>query len=472
MAKIEPNRIVASSLDNFLIFENPSYQEMPYVTIGVTSGNTGKTISLVFSDKNDDDAQKIEIEGKPGANISSRSFNTTGSVTQVMLALMECLKLNTIVYDVQLATANSLKMGLDTSRQWKITSQLSIGGNYASYDPEAINKWTVMMNGRIDDNVSQLSMSKYNNNQTVSFNITAPFQYITTKFPFNVNLSAYALTGNVVRVETINNPQILVLPTTLDKFDEVDYEEYYSDSSDNEKKKFLTRSPYKKYNYGEYVGLSLLTNRTLSSVSLIKKYYTNSGMFLTSKTGAVYKELNNSRLDFYDTFDILSVENAYNHQVGYIDVVAVNGTTEITEPMRFYVEPKCDDNDTLFFVNSIGGIDSFTFLGEHKFTAEIDENTTYMSNPEKPFGDTYELEYVKQKAINETYSSTSNMIREDLADWLTELQRSKYVFKFLGTEDPKFKIVIVDKMDIELSDNSKYYEIEVQYHYADSKINI
>ena len=223
MARLEPNTIIASSLDNFLIFDNQSYTQLPYVTIGVSQGNAGQTVTLTFEDADDADAAKIILEGKPNSNITSRTFNTSGSVTQLMFSLMECLKMNSIVYDVYPATASSLKMGLDTSRKWRITSSLTVGGNYTSYDPEAVSKWVVMVNGNIDSETSQFSMEKYNNNRQISFNVSAPFAYITSKYPFKVSLAAYSVNGGSINMQTINNSQILILPTTLDKFETVDY---------------------------------------------------------------------------------------------------------------------------------------------------------------------------------------------------------------------------------------------------------
>lgn len=472
MAKIETNTIIASSLDNFLVFENENFTVLPYVLVGASSSNVGKNITLTFEDADDADAAKIVLEGKPNTNITSRTFNTSGSVTQLLFSLMECLKMNSIVYDIYPATANSLRMGLDSSRKWKITSSLTIGGNYSSFDPEALNKWVVMINGNIDNETSQFSLEKYNNNQEVSFNISAPFNYITSKYPFQINLAAYGVRGGTITMQTITNNKILILPTTLDKFETVDYLSYFSDASDGEKKNFLTRNFVRNYNYGEYIGLSLLTNRELRNINLVKKYYTNSGMYLTSKTSCVLMEKNYSRIDFYDTFDLDAIENQFNHQVGYVDVVAVQGAVEITNSIRYYVEPKCDKNDTLFFINAIGGLDSYNFTGEHKFASSINERTTYMKNPQRPFGNTYELEHTKQVEMESMYTSITSMINERMANWLTELQRSKYVFKYYPEEEVKYKMVLIDDMSIELSDNEKYYEIECKYRFADTGINI
>lgn len=471
MARLEPNSIIASSLDNFLIFDNQYYTLLPNAIVGIKSSGVGQNITLTFEDADDPDAAKIILEGKPNVNITSRTFNTSGSSTQLMFSLIECLKMNSIVYDVFPTNPNTFHMYLDTSRKWRITSNnyLSISGNYTSYDPEAINKWVVMVKGNIDSETSQFSLEKYNNNQQISFNISAPFAYITSKFPFKISLSAYSVNGGSVNMQTITNNQILVLPTTLDKFETVDYSRYFLQSGNNEKKDFLTRNFLRNYNYDEYVGLSILTDRNTSGITLTKKYYTNSGMFLTSTNGCYRKEYNYSRLDFYDTFDILTVENQYNHQVGYVDVVAVDGSTELTNSVRFMVEPKCESNDTLFFINAIGGLDSFNFTGEHRFESEIDERVTYMKNPQRPFESTYELEHTKQVEIDQSYVSYTSMINERMANWLTELQRSKYVFKLV---DGKYIMVLIEDMNIDLSDTEKYFEVQCEYRYADTGINV
>ena len=95
-----------------------------------------------------------------------------------------------------------------------------------------------------------------------------------------------------------------------------------------------------------------------------------------------------------------------------------------------------------------------------------------MKNPQRPFGNTYELEHTKQVEMDSMYTSITSMINERMANWLTELQRSKYVFKYYPENEVKYKMVLIDDMSIELSDNEKYYEIECKYRFADTGINI
>lgn len=467
MARLETNNIIASSLDNFIIFDNPDHSELPYVNISINQGNVGQTITLTFEDADDPDAAKVVLEGTPDANITSRTFNTSGGVQQLMFSLMECLKMNSIVYDVHPVTPSMLNMGLDSSRKWSITGNFSIGGNYTSYDPNKIQKWVLMVNTTIDSEATQFSMEKYNNNQQISFNVSAPFAYITSKFPFTIGLAAYSVNGGSVSMQSITNNQLIVMPTTLDKFETVDYSRYFLQSGNSEKKDFLTRNFLRDYNYDEYVGLSVLTDR--NSITLTRKFYTNSGMFLTSSSGYYRKEYKNSRVDFYVKFDINTVENQFDHQVGYIDVVATDGGVELTNPVRFVVNPKCDKNDTLFFINAIGGLDSYNFTGEHRFESDINERVTYMKNPQRPFTTLYELEHTKQVEIDQSYTSKTSLVNEKMANWLNELQRSKYVFKLI---DGKFYMVLIDEMNIDLSDNEKYFEIECKYRYADTGINV
>ena len=122
MARLEPSTIIASSLDNFLIFDNQYYTLLPNANVSILNSAVGQNITLTFEDADDPDAAKIILEGKPNVNITSRTFNTSGSTTQLMFSLIECLKMNSIVYDVFPANTNTIQMGIDTSRKWRITS--------------------------------------------------------------------------------------------------------------------------------------------------------------------------------------------------------------------------------------------------------------------------------------------------------------------------------------------------------------
>lgn len=475
MAKLETAKYIASSLDNFIVFANNTYTQPPYITFTIPNSVVGSDVTITFEDAEDEDAAKIVLQGKNGSYITSRTFNTATSVEQVTYSLLECLKQLSIVYDTIPVGNNQVRAGMDTSRKWKVTSdKITVGGTYQSYNIESINKWVIMGVGEIDKETSNFTLEKYNNSEEVSFNVSQPFQLIASRYPFKMDLSAYLVNNNRIEKQTINNSTITVLPTTMSKFSYIDYDnDYLIEKAGNEKKRFLTTSTTKNYNYDEWIGLSVLTDYNMSEITLLKKYYTNSGMFLTSYNTVMRKDSHNDRVDFYDTFNINQVENAYNHQVGYIDVVCATTTgKELTETLRYYVQPSCETNDTFYFINSIGGLDSYSFTGKKEEEIKIDDNVTYKKNPTRPYTDVYELEYVRQKTMEHTYTSTSSMIDKAMALWLEELATSKYVFKYNHYDKVKDTMVIIDDLDIEVASDEKYYEIKAEWRYADSNIAV
>ena len=68
-------KILASSLDNFIILNNSHTVEQPYVTFTVGSPSN---VTIVIKDKNNDDGYYKEIIGNSTSVISSDSFNTGG----------------------------------------------------------------------------------------------------------------------------------------------------------------------------------------------------------------------------------------------------------------------------------------------------------------------------------------------------------------------------------------------------------
>ena len=473
MAKIETGRVVASSLDNFIVFQNQNSQQSPYVSFAIGDSAVGQNVNITIKDAEKDDGVSFSIAGRAGAYVTSETFNTAGDRFSLMFSLCECLKLNPYTYNVVIFNTNTVRCGLDSSRKWDITSnRLTVGGNFAQYNPYSVNKWVLNIRGNIDENIEQFSMAKYNDTPEVSFNVTSPFQYITFKNPIKVSLSAYSLIGNATRVEPITNNSLTVMPTTLSKFEKVNYDEYFCSMSNYEVKKPLTRN-FKRYcNYGDVVGISILTDRGDSSVTVTKRYYTNSGVFLSSETGYLKRYYTNYRMDFYTRLNIEDVENTSSRQVGYVEVtVSVNGH-DITEPVRYTVVPKCTTTDTLFFINAIGGLDSFTFLGGLDENSAIDEQEGYFKNPKRPYTSVYDLEYVKWKSMDETYTAKTHTIDRETAHWLKELQRSKYVFKYDTEDTVPFKMVIVDEFNIELPTDENRFRLECTYRYADSGINI
>lgn len=453
--------ILASSLDNFIILNNSHVVDKPYVTFTVGSPTN---VNITIKDRDNEDGYNKVIVGSPTSVISSTSFKTTGVVA---LNLLECLKKNSIFYDVRLQAANTIICGIDSSISYSITTSgngITVGGTYSSYNAVSINKMVVLMQGEIDNNTSSITMEKYNDTSSISFNVTSPFSQMGGKSPITIGITAYQVYNNESSLVTVPYSEATILPTTLSKFQSVDYDDYVYEGS---KVHWLTNNEERYYNYGEHYGLSVLCN---TLVGIKKNYYTNSGMFLESDTTFEYRERNGIRYDFYDTLDISGVESRYHHQVGYVLVYGMIGSLEITYPVRFNVRPRCKENNELFFVNELGGIDSFNFTNTKTIERKIDDLSTYKMNPIRPWGDTYEIQHVKGKNNKITKILSTNQLNNDTAEWLNELNKSRYVFKYLGASNPRFMVVIVDKFDIETNSDTSEFELELEYHDSDNDV--
>ena len=466
-------KILASSLDNFIILNNTHTTNSPYVTFSVSSPSN---VKITIKDKNNDDGYYKEIVGSSTSVISSDSFNTSG-VAQ--LNLLECLKLNSIFFNLQMENASTIKANIDTSIEYSITvsgSGVSVGGTYSSYKALSPNKMVVMLQGEIDANTSNITMEKYNNNPTISFNITSPFKYTSMKNPLDIAITAYQVYDSKASMVTVPYAKATIMPTTLHKFQTVDYDKYlYSGST---KKHFLTTNEKRTYNYGEWVGLSFLSSVSIASPCLKKSFYTNSGVFLQNSWTTQLIDahgVETIRYDIYDTFELGNIESINDKQVGYVLVYMVDGigsNTELSEPIRFDIYPKCDGNNEVFFLNELGGIDSFNFTNTKTVERKIDDQSTYFINPIKNYTDRYELQYSKQKRNEITYTLSTHQIDVSTARWLNELNKSKYTFLFLGMQSPRFKTIIIDEFDIETNTSDDEFELELKYHESDNEVNI
>ena len=238
------NKIIASSLNNFIILNNTHTTDSPYVTFTVGSPSNTK---VIIKDANNDDGYYKEIIGNSTSVISSDSFNTSGVVA---LNFLECLKLNSIFFNITLESANTVKAYIDTSIKYQITVEgggITVGGTYSSYEALSPNKMVVMLQGKIDENTANITMEKYNNNPTISFNISSPFHYSQLRVPLDLNITAYQVYNSRSSMVTVPYSKVTILPTTLHKFQSVDYSKFYS----SEKVHLLTNNENRYKKYGE-----------------------------------------------------------------------------------------------------------------------------------------------------------------------------------------------------------------------------
>lgn len=470
MAKIEVDKYLASSKDNFLVFANDSYQK-PMVTFYFRNSTFEGTGQILIKDALNEDGFNKVIKYSPNEIISDSTFKyTAGDRTANLFSLVECLRKNTIFYDFTFETNGSgvmiAKAYIDSSTRYSITadSDIVIGGSFSSYVPKEPNKFVLMLN----DSENQILLEKYTTGNEVSFNVTAPYEHLSFKSPKQVRMVGYHIDNNNVITDNISNNSVIVFPTTLPKFSDENLSDYCY-SYTGQRVNFLTHNFNRYYNYGEMCGLSVLSDKM---IGLVKKYYTVAGKYLEMDTTFEYRESFVMRQDLYFNIDVSGVEARTNREVGYVDVYGTYNGVEMTNPVRYKIIPKCNQNNEIFFINELGGIDSFNFLGEREYKTKISKQVTYFKNPTKKYGTTKELEIVAQKVNNVEHNLKSAIIDSDTATWLNEMSKSKYPFLFTEGGNSKFERIVITDMDISVSDRDNTFEVELTYKTGDNNITI
>ena len=455
MAKFEVNKYLGSSQDNFIVFSNENYSR-PTVTFYFTNG--GGSGEIVIKDALDENGYKKTIKYSPSEVISDSSFRSNGDKTMATFSLLECLRKNPIFYDIELKSdipnvGIVIAAKIDSSTRYEITvgSTITLGGTYSSWTPKEPNKFVLMEN----NGEKQIILEKYTMADDVSFNVTSPYEHLSFKDPFQVKMMAYRVVDNQIYQETIANSLVYVFPTTLSKFDDT-----YIGVFEGE---FLTRNHKRSYNYDEVCALSVMGD----GASITKKYYSNSGKFLMQDSDILYTEQHEKRKDFYFKLNVQHVENETNRQVGYVEVSCGKG-----DDVVYNVEAKCNSNNEIFFVNELGGIDSFNFLGERDHDSKISNQTTYFINPTRKYGTTKELEVVGQKVNKVEHTLTTSIIDMPTALWLDEMKKSKYHFLYKSQGSTRFERIVVNEMNVDVNDRENTFEIQLTYQDGDNNLSI
>jgi len=465
-------KICGSSLDHFLILDSSTQVTTPTITFVI---KTASPTTISIKDADNEEWEGLTLIGTADGVITSNTFVTKNNAISTGLSLLECLKKNSVFFNFSTPQINgsqiSITCSLEMSRTYNILSSNSANITVsASTGGVAITKYVVDMDVTTNNSTSNLSLSKMGIDNQLSFNLTAPFSVTSFKYPMSCTLFSYRTDGIDTNINTLNTTQFYILPTTLHKFDWVDFSnDYFKDVSVPNPKPILTTNNNKTINYGETIALSFLTND--ANISLLKRYYTNSGRYLTQEKTNIKKEYNLIRVDFYDTPDLLTIEQNYNTQVGFVLYNIVDSAnTIISNDLRYDVVPSCNPNNIVFFINELGGIDSFNFLGDKSVEYNIDDQLTYSTTPTRPFTNSKFIEQVKSKYQSVTHTTATALINSYTADWLNELNKSKYVF--ILDEDGNETRIIVDKFDIEVTYDTEQYELEMQYHRSDNKIRL
>lgn len=473
---------LASSKPNLIRLYNDQYGQSPYIEISLNGTPSDTTVTA----KAMADEFELVITGSMDGKVTATSFNTRNdSNNNPILSLAEALKKNVaLFYDVTVTKTNNVwkvKAYYDSSMNYtfSVGSGLSISGDYMGrYIP--IVKY--ILNYKVNDGESQFDAEKHTNQESLTYNISNPFANTMGKFPVKFNLSGYktySTSSGIDRTMPLGDfaEDYIVMPTTCGQFYDLDYSKYFISRNTNKKGYFLTTATEREIGYDEYVAMSVICDDTVN-LKMRAMYYTPSGQFISSFTeadlkqkGGYISETVNGRTDIYFNPCISEIETISGKVVGYCEIVVMNGTNEVSNRMRLRVNGRCKKLNTLYFINKIGGVDWYSFMGSVENEVSIDDNETYTSNYIAPYTHmTKHKTNVRYKTMEKMVTLNSDKISNAEALWLEELASSKYVFIRTNDKTYPFTEVVVDSCDIDTDSNEKYAEVSVTYYVGDKDI--
>jgi hypothetical protein len=150
------------------------------------------------------------------------------------------------------------------------------------------------------------------------------------------------------------------------------------------------------------------------------KYYTNSGVFINNEFPVLTTSYKVPRYDILFTPNLTATEIQYNNEIGYFTVEVMQNSDYKSKPLKFIVNPKCNTNNVFYFVNKLGGIDSFNFLRENTMKSSISDQVTYIKNNVE-YNDINELEYVHSKRYDTKYTAETTLLDGKQAEYIVEL---------------------------------------------------
>jgi hypothetical protein len=239
------------------------------------------------------------------------------------------------------------------------------------------------------------------------------------KVEFGYEYSASA-TGSVVEYTNLTSATGNVWNASLNAIDLVNYNGQYTMDGDG---KFLTPIRSKIIQRTQKDFLYAIRNTATSAVIT---YSDASTQTLSLPTSTIVRIPSGSQLTIPSG-------------ATYYDIVLKNGGTTLSETYRVTLVDECSKYETtdLFFLNSLGGFDSFRFNKVRRDSYDT-QRKTYQATP-YTLGATYAYETSSFKSRNYDTISThrvkmfSNWITEAQSEWLKDLIDSPIVYMYDGT---------------------------------------
>lgn len=463
-----------SSIAYNVIINNTQYMENPYVDIALSSSFSSDIGATIEIKDNVNSNYTLTIVGSNNSTVSSNTFNTSVNNNTPIFSLAECLKKNTNMFYNITVSGNETNgftvrayFDNNTTYTFSVTSGLSISGytsgNYSPMVKQVLHFHT--------EDSGDFEMEKYTKGKSVSFNITSPFANSMDYKPIQFNIYSYSQYSDIDEVAHTkygtDYGSYVVIPSTIGQFEVFGYTDYVINGENYTKGKFLTTKTVRDYMYGEKIALSVLTSNGSTHHSLDVKKYTPSGVLIESEY-SLFTINNTYRIDYIIDPKISVAEATYGKTVGYFEVVIMgnDGVTPISNTIRYNVVPKCMTPRTLFFLNELGGFDSYTFRGSVEEKIDIDDNETYtMKYVMKDNVKT--MSAVAYKTMENMVTVNTGKISHAEGKWLKCLAATKYCFIASPNEENVYYNVIIDSVDIDIDSSETYCECSLTYYIGD-----
>ena len=257
----------------------------------------------------------------------------------------------------------------------------------------------------------------FNINDTLASGCTNSAMAYKVEFGYEYSTSP---TGSITEYTNLTSATGNVWNASLNAIDLVNYNGQYTMDGDG---KFLTPIRSKIIHRTQKDFLYAIRNTATSAVIT---YSDASTQTLTLPTSTIVRIPSGSQL---------SIPSGAT----YYDIVLKNGGTTLSETYRVSLIDECSKYDTtdLFFLNSLGGFDSFRFNRVRRDTYDTTRKT-YKANP-YTLGSSYAYETSSLNSrIYDTNTSHrvklfSNWITEAQSEWLKDLIDSPIVYMYDGT---------------------------------------
>lgn len=257
----------------------------------------------------------------------------------------------------------------------------------------------------------------FNINDTLASGCTNSAMSYSVEFGYEYSASA---TGSVVEYTNLTSATGTVWNASLNAIDLVNYNGQYTMDGDG---LFLTPIRSKTIHRSQKDFLYAIRN---TATSAVVTYSDASTQTLSLPSSSIVRLPSGSQLSI---------------PLGatYYDIVLKNGSTTLSETYRVNVIDECSKYDTtdIFFLNSLGGFDSFRFNRVRRDTFDTTRKT-YKSTP-YTLGATYAYQTSSFTSKNYDTLTThrvklfSNWLSEAQSTWLQDLINSPVVYMYDGT---------------------------------------